>query len=354
MHHHRIHAFHRVRAVPAVGLLLRAEHQCAPAVVDLHAVLLDFVGVAENRQENRIFTVIVRGEGVGQVELLRTVLVVDVHRVPVAEALVADLHTVSARSAHQIGGLRAAVLPQVVAVGNLCVQCQGLALAQQRVRAEVDRKIVEVADVYRVARPETVVRDDHPVVAVLPDRVCRVGARVLPVVLCGVRLRGVQQQRGQLAKDAVAAEIHSGLPVEAHVEAVALGAAPDVGDAHLERPGGVHRDGWGGRAVAPEVGDRAGLLHGKGRAGAHGGVVRDGDERRRHHRHERRRRVGTLVVQHALHGKRIQCGEQERIGISEVGDTIDNPLHRHRVGVVLYMEGERVAEAAVDKAKVGT
>ena len=53
-HDDRIHAVRGVRTVPAVGLLLRAEHQGAPAVIDLHAVFLNLVRVAENRQEDRV------------------------------------------------------------------------------------------------------------------------------------------------------------------------------------------------------------------------------------------------------------------------------------------------------------
>ena len=191
VYHHRIYTLYRVHAVPAEGDFFRAEHQRAPAVVDFHAVFLHLVGVAEDREEKLVLVVVVRGEGVGQVELLRAMLVIHVHRVPVGEALVAHFHTVGARPAYEIGGLRAAVLPQVVAVGNFRVQRQRLAIAQYRVGAEVESEVVEIADVDGVARAKTVVRDDHPVVAVLIDRVGSVGASILPEVLRGVLLRGV-------------------------------------------------------------------------------------------------------------------------------------------------------------------
>ena len=47
------------------------EHQSAPTVVNFHTVLLDFLGVAEDGQEDGVFAVVVRGKGVGQVEDIR-------------------------------------------------------------------------------------------------------------------------------------------------------------------------------------------------------------------------------------------------------------------------------------------
>ena len=54
MDHHGIDAFHRVGAVPAEGDFLRAEHEGTPTIIDLHVVAFDFVGIAEDREEDGV------------------------------------------------------------------------------------------------------------------------------------------------------------------------------------------------------------------------------------------------------------------------------------------------------------
>ena len=73
---------------------------------------------------------------------------------------------------------------------------------------------------------------------------------------------------------------------------------------HLVCPCGIHRDG------------------GRGRDGAHNGVVRDGDNRLRYHGHERCGDVGALAMEHALHVKGIQSGKQEHVSVADMGSPV--------------------------------
>ena len=126
---------------------------------------------------------------------------------------------------------------------------------------------------YVVAMLEALVAGRHGVGARVSDQIGGVGALVLPQVGGGVRLGGVQQEGGQLAEYAVVAELHGRLRVEVDGEEVALGPAAEVGDGHRVGARAVHRDGWPGGAVAPEIAQHVGLLHGEGGPVAEGVVM---------------------------------------------------------------------------------